>query len=452
MSKPSPPPASAPELPLTVRVERMVAGGSGFAHLPDGRALFVEGAFAGDLVSVTEVELARRHAHARAFSLIAPSAERRTSPCPHSMQCGGCDWIALNDAAQARHKLVLLGEALPRTAGLHDLGPLPPLTHAGSPLEYRDRVRLHIADDAALGFFAAGTHSHVPIERCAVCRPALNEALAVVRRLARAQPSLLTAFITLELRSSPADGSVNLHLEPRPDAPLAVEALEALRAQLPGSLSLSASGWTGSDERAHQRFPLPGGLELRLGPRSFSQVNWPINMRIIEALVEGALARGAESFCDLYCGGGNLTLPLLARGLEGVGVDQDARALRSARGAVRNLTETKTPESTPRAVFLRGSAAAVARRLGRDGRRFDLVVLDPPRQGAKQALGPLLGLEPRWIAYVSCDPATLARDLAGLLSAGCRLDSLQGFDMFPQTHHLETLVWLEGPTSHRSTR
>ena len=183
-----------------------------------------------------------------------------------------------------------------------------------------------------------------------------------------------------------------------------------------------------------QRFPLPGGVELRVSGAVFTQVNWAVNQRLVQALLDGAEQRGVSTFCDLYCGAGNFSLPLLARGMSGVGIEGSKLSIAAAKRA-------STEQGLTRVRFIAGDVKEALAKLPRAD-SFDLVLLDPPRSGAREVLPELIRRAPRHIAYCACDPVTLARDLRTLCDSGYILSSVSGFDMFPQTHHFETLAWL----------
>jgi 23S rRNA (uracil1939-C5)-methyltransferase len=185
-----------------------------------------------------------------------------------------------------------------------------------------------------------------------------------------------------------------------------------------------------------QRFDLGRQVYLLAAPGSFTQVNWDVNRLLIERVLEGAHARGARSFLDAYAGAGNFALPLLAAGLSGVAVEANAAAILAARAAAHR-------QALPSAGFIEEDVARWARREA--GQRFDLVLLDPPRSGVKQGLQHLAAMATSWLAMCSCNPVTLARDLRALIDLGFELDVVEAFDMFPETHHVETLVWLRAP-------
>ncbi|HEX7452278.1 MAG TPA: methyltransferase domain-containing protein, partial [Polyangiaceae bacterium] len=183
-----------------------------------------------------------------------------------------------------------------------------------------------------------------------------------------------------------------------------------------------------------QRYPLPGGVQLRVPGGGFNQVNWAVNQLLVQALLDGAERVSALSFCDLYCGAGNFSLPLLARGLVGLGIENSRSAIAAAKRAVKE-------QSLSSARFITGDVRVELEKLTR-AECFDLIVLDPPRSGARDVLPEVIRRAPGHIAYCACDPVTLARDLRALCDAGYALDRVTGFDMFPQTHHFETLAWL----------
>ncbi len=178
---------------------------------------------------------------------------------------------------------------------------------------------------------------------------------------------------------------------------------------------------------------LPGGQTTRLFiDGGFVQVNWAVNLELVSALVEGARERGIASFVELYAGAGNFTLPLLRAGLTGVAIEHAGASIRAARRAAR-------AQGMSDDAFVAGDAPRELER--RAKQKPDLVLLDPPRTGAREAVKPLLALGPRFIAFCACDPVTLARDVK-MLAAAYALDSVTAFDMFPHTHHVETLLWL----------
>ncbi len=413
---------------LELTVQKLVPGGDGFLRLPDGQAAFVRGGAPGDKLRVEQVERQRGALRIVAYQLLAPSALRVAPECPVAESCGGCDVMHLSRAAELEQKSHMLAETLERVGGV-EVQPAP-LATAGESHGYRSRVRFHVGQHGKLGFFARGTHQLVEVPGCLVADPRINQALSQIRRLARRFPGALAGFSDVELRAG--EGGVIARFVPKDGIrPIAAEPL--LRA-LGKELSVAAS------EREAQKIcekrMLPGETFVEIPADAFSQINVAVNAALVSSVVEGARARSLKSFCDLFAGVGNFALPLARAGLTGVMVERTPSAVQAAQraAAAQRISGLKTRSA---------DAARALTDLVREGQRFELVVLDPPREGAPEVVAGIVGLEPRAVAYVACDPVTLARDLKPLLGAGLRVVSVQGFDMFPRTHHFETLVWLE---------
>ena len=372
-------------------IDRLVAGGDGFLRAPDGRAAFVPGAFPGDSIRPAAIASKKRHLRVLRFELVEPSPDRVERPCAVA-GCGGCAWMGLNRPAQLRAKGAVLLECLRRLGGFVGLESVP-MHEAGPDLGYRSRVRLHRAG-GQLGFHASGSRRIVPVDRCAVACEPINEVLAGLDRGG--------APAEVELRASP----------------------DGVQVLVDGRLCAGP---------ASQRIDVPGAwLEVPAG--AFSQVNPHVNRALVAAVVEGARTRGVRAVADLHCGAGNFALALAAAGLSVRGCDVAAAGVQAAqRSAVSQDLD---------AAFAVSSAAAFAVSSAAAGHRAELVLLDPPRTGDREAAEALAADPPQHLAYVSCDPATLARDLRTLVDGGMVLDDVQGWDMFPHTPHVEALAWL----------
>jgi len=337
--------------------------------------------------------------------------------------------MTLSYPAQLNAKVGILRDALTRTGRFEAL---PELVFVASdqPLAYRSRIRLHVAADGRLGFFAQHSRDLVEIPGCPVADPELDQALLSLRSIASRHRTALASFSEVELRVAPAGPRLALRLVPTGrrfdvESPLVDELSKAFEVSI---------GDRSPAPEHDQRFPLPGGIELRVSGPAFTQVNWTVNQRLIQALLDGAQQREVQTFCDLYCGAGNFSLPLLERGLSGVGIEASKPAILAAKRAAAEHGLTG-------AHFIAGDVKETLAKLPRTD-RFDLIVLDPPRSGAREVIPELLRRAPRAIAYCACDPVTLARDLRTLCDSGYGLSAVSGFDMFPQTHHFETLAWL----------
>jgi len=411
-------------------VEKLVPGGDALAHLADGRVAFITGAIPGDSIRPLAIEAKKGHVRVTRFEVVAPSQDRVTPPCPVADACGGCDWMAISGPAQLEHKEELLRSALERTGGVSELPARLPFTASDAALGYRSRVRFQIDGEGRIGLFARGSRELVEMKACAVANAAINDALAVLRRVPK---DALAAFSEVELRCATEEPRLSVFLVPRVRGG-AGPSLGAVKAKAPPQWTIAVRGE--QDAGAAQRFPLACGTHVAALPGVFTQVNWAVNRALVESVLSGARARGVKRFLDAYAGAGNFSLPLLASGMVGMSVERDAGAVECARRAAAEL-------GLPQDGFVAGDAREKLRELSRRGERFDLVLLDPPRSGAKDVVDQVVRLGPSSIALCSCDPVTLARDVASLLARGYRFEEVRGFDMFPSTHHLEALAWIK---------
>jgi 23S rRNA (uracil1939-C5)-methyltransferase len=415
-------------------VEKLVPGGDALVHLADGRIAFVAGAVPGDSIRPLAIEAKKGHVRVTRFEVVSPSIDRVTPPCPVSEACGGCDWMAIAGPAQLVHKEQLLRSALERNGSVSGLPATLPFTASDDALGYRSRARFQVDGSGRIGFFSRGSHTLVEIPACAVVTAEINDVLATLRRVSK---DALAAFSEIEIRVAPTEPRVSVLLVPRIPGG-AGPSLKAVRAKAKATWAIAVRGEESGGQDV-QRFPLPAGTHIAALPGVFTQVNWGVNRALVEAVVAGARARGIRRFLDAYAGAGNFSLPLLASGMVGVSVEHDASAVECARLAAAEL-------GLPQEGFVAGDAREKLSELARAGERFDMVLLDPPRSGAKDVIEAAARLGAKAIALCSCDPATLARDVAGLAKRGFCLEEVRGFDMFPSTHHLEALAWLERST------
>lgn len=412
------------------KIDRLVPGGDGMARLEDGRVAFATGALPGDRIAVHELEKHKSFVRAKRWDLVEPSADRVEPPCPIADRCGGCDWMRLARPAQVAAKSSILHEALTRVGRFRDLPEIPVLV-AGRDLGYRTRLRLHVDATGKIGLYEKKSHYVVALDSCPVSHPEIDRALRVLRVLAEKHRHAMVAFKEIEIRIAPGGPPTTLWMIPHQNHR---EHTEDLLRELGKQFPVSVAGQTGGV--ADQRWPLPGDIELFAPPGAFTQVNWSVNLELVSKVLEGARERGVKSFLDLYCGAGNFTLPLLKAGLEGLGVDRVGAGIRAARRAAAHF-------GLDERVFVDADVSQEVERLVQTAQRFDLVVLDPPRTGAKDIAPRLAELSPRHLAMCSCDPPTFARDLRALVDSGFELESVLGFDMFPHTHHVEALAWLK---------
>lgn len=443
---------------ITLQIEDLAPGGEGVGHA-GGRAIFVPFTAPGDRV-VVEVVPGEGAAHAEPLELLTEGPVRQPPACPHfgpgGDRCGGCEWLHAMPLAQLAAKARTLREALRK------IGRLEPGSYrwggvlaSPTPLRYRSRAKLHLDRGAGrLVFFRRRSHEPVPVVECHLLVPGLERLRATLG------PAILAAGL------SPREVSLEWsELQGRGAALLALPAAgererrkgEALLADVPGlaGLVLQAEGaaphLVGDPVLLHERVPGDASAgRCRSRPDVFQQANRGANVLLVRAALDLLEPDGAEVL-ELYCGAGNFTGPLAARARAVAAVEQQGPALELARadlggGAARAAEPARTSGSVR---FFAGDALQVARAFARErgptARRFDAVLLDPPREGAK-GIGPVLrDLGVARAVYVSCDPATLARDLKGCVDAGLHVEAVLGVDLFPQTHHVEGLALVTSP-------
>jgi len=419
---------------LELQVEKAVYRGLGLAR-HEGRAVFVPRGLPGERLRVHVTSVEKGFARAQAEEVLVPSPSRRKAPCPHAESCGGCAYQELDYAAQLSLKRDVVTEAL-RRAG----APFPePVDIVASPEEgWRTRASMHFeiaGGDLRLGLHEEGTHKVVEIERCLQLSPAMSEAARGLKRAVAARPELWPRLTGLHLAEGTEAGLVATLevLMPASEA----QGLVSLRGALPGLTGLAGELvegqrrtyvlLMGSPRLAHQVL----GLRLSSHARSFFQANRFLVEPLAQAVLDLVPAEGPV--LDLYSGVGLFALPLAARGQEIRAVEIDETAADDAGENARRLGLALRVDRSDTREFL-------ARTPAREGQH---VVIDPPRTGAGLPVVELLAARrPPTIVYVSCDPATLGRDLAHFARLGYRADSLRLFDMFPDTFHVEAVARL----------
>lgn len=425
-----------------VRIERLVPGGQGMGRLDDGRPVFVTGAFVGDQILLQTAEDQRSFVKARQYAVAEESPERVVPACAECTRCGGCDWMWINEAEQLRAKGDLIRQALERIGKL-SVSESIEVHKSENTLRYRSRVRLQVKA-GKVGFFSRGSHELIEVTDCKVSSEALWDLVGLIRRAVSAAPAAFFGVAHIEARVF--DGG----LLPSERASVYFSIRETGKGSARVSEQLEAAT-SALRERALVRFSTEGpvvqsyspspGVTTRAPLGGFTQVNEAVNRLLVLRVLEEVKRKGSRRFLDLYCGSGNFSLPLLTQGLVGVGVEYSAEAVNAARAQAEK-------DGLPGAFHAEGCADYLARTRHAPG-SFDVVIVDPPRAGARDCVSHLLDLAAPLLLMIACDPASLARDLGELTRGGYRLLSVEGFDMFPQTHHVETLAILEGEQSAR---
>jgi 23S rRNA (uracil1939-C5)-methyltransferase len=431
-------------------IEDVAPGGEGVGRL-DGRAVFVPFTAPGDRV-VAEVPAGEGVAHAALVSVEAPGAARVEAPCRHfgpAQACGGCEWLHLAYAAQLAAKERTVVEALRRIARFEPGSyPLRPIVPSPAPLRYRTRAKFHHdREGGRLVFFQRRSHVPVALAECHLLVPgldALREAVGPALSAAR----LGVREVSLEWSEVEGKGAAFLRVAELGQA--ARDRAEALLGAVPalaGAVLQAEEGPVAVVGRPVLRQPRapgdPAAGVQRSRPDVFQQANRAANALLVTAALD-LLAPAGEDVLELYCGAGNFTGPLAARARSVAAVEVQGPALELARA---DRADDAARGGAADVRFFAGDALALARAFARErgptARRFGAVLLDPPREGAK-GIGPALReLGVARAVYVSCDPATLARDVRACVEAGLRVAAVVPVDMFPQTHHVEAVVLLE---------
>ena len=442
--------------PVELTVDKVIKGGLGLGRLPDGQVVMVPRVLPGELVRVQLRRKHKQYQEADLLEVLQPSDQRIAPACPVYETCGGCDFQHATYDEQLRLKNAILAETLCR-AGLCREKEIPvllgPPLASPQPFGYRQRIRLQVEQGRA-GYFGRQSHDLVPVSRCPLAGKAINSVLA---NLSASRPfhNLLSMASAIELLENSGHNSIILLIhytrKTRPGdhqaARLLCQALPSLEAvifDVEGQAKGPCFNDTGEISLSGLlvEFSLPAelcGRPLTLGlePGGFCQVNLGQNENCIKLLLDWTQEMKPGKALDLFCGMGNFSLPLSMQGWEVTGMDMQRSTIRSA------MRNAEIAGLADRCRFSQESATKATKRLLAEKATFDCLLLDPPRSGCAELIPLLPDLQARQIIYISCDPATLARDLVRLTQADYRLAWVSLVDMFPQTAHQETMVKLE---------
>ena len=429
---------------MEVRIEKLVYGGDGLAH-SDGNTVFVPLVLPGELVRIESVTKKKKFIRGRLQSVVEPSPERVAAPCPHFSRCGGCQYQHIPYDAQIRYKTQILRETLGRIGRIQWDGEIA--THASPPFGYRNRAQWKVQGGAGssnggatgaagIGYFEMGSNRLCAVTECSILSPRLQETLSLLRQMLSSTKALQD-IDEIEAFADSNDQKIllNLSADRLSGPPESIAA--ALRGAVPNVESIFIQ-----DRRA-DKFHLDGpgyvnyavgGTNFRVGHLSFFQVNRFMVEPLLQAVIAGTRGKLAV---DLFSGVGLFTVALTKQFERAIGVESNPAA---AKDLDANLKESGGTSPSSRNITAESF-------LSRWHEKPDLIVVDPPRAGIEpDALAHMKKLAPPRIHYVSCDPATLARDLAllvGTNGAGpYEIESMNLFDIFPQTYHMEVLVRL----------
>src|SRR5271170_476769 len=427
---------------LQLSIEKLVYGGEGLAHA-EGNTVFVPYVLPDEQVRASVRTRKKKLIHANLVEVEKASPSRISPTCPHFRVCGGCHYQHIEISEQVRQKKEILRETLSRLGGVQWTGPIE--EHTAEPYGYRNRAQwaFRAALPRAFGYFQAESAHLLPIDQCPVLSPRLAETFAQLQELARGN-SLPPGVLEIEAFADSADEKIALNIAferfPGPSKALSAN----FRAALPALESLLML------DQSKNRFELdgPGYLTQRAGEFTF-RVNhlsfFQVNRFLVEDLLQTIVrnAKGAYAL-DLYAGVGFFSLPLAKSFPKVVAVDANLSATRDLRQNAEAAGAAVISENEHTEEFLK-----------KPQEKPDFVVLDPPRAGlGAEAAARLVNLGAEDIAYLSCDPSTLARDLAVLTASSRKPEAAAAlehkyeitevhlFDLFPQTFHIETLVRL----------
>ena len=380
---------------LDLKIERIVPRGLGIGFA-DGSTIFVPLAAAGDVVRVRIAEAKKRTAFAEIVDVRQPSPDRITPPCPHFGVCGGCDFQQLSYEAQLAAKVGIIRDSLRRIGGIDyeaEINIIPSPNEFG----YRSRARWHAdGEDELIGYYARNSHDIVDVRTCPILTSPLEATLLSLKRSA---PWGKLTGDTSEIEAAEDGGTISLYSTEIGDSP---------------------------DEIATNVH----GIEFAYSARTFFQGNRSLIPTLIDLAIDGMSGTDA---LDLYSGVGLFSLPLASRFERVTGVEANA-------GSIRFAKRNKARAGLANVTFVRHEVGHYLAEYG--GSSLDLVLFDPPRSGADiETIRHLARIRPSHISYVSCDPAILARDVAIL--SNYSIAKITALDLFPQTHHVETVVHLE---------
>lgn len=445
---------------LTLRIERLSSDGSGVAHSADGEAVFVPGTAPGDEARVRIVKDCGRYAFGILDELLTPSPDRVPVDCLVAGPCGGCSLRHLDYAAELRAKQESVLDAFRRIGGLEvpvlDILPSPEVDR------YRNKVQFPVGADKngvpCIGFYAGRTHRIVPCPDCKLQPSMLNEignalcaffAQQGIRPYDEQSGKGLVRHIFL--RRGAHSGQIMVCLVcTRAKLPHAEQLCTALRGQFPAisTILLNVNAKNTNVILGSENHILYGpgyiedtlcGVPVRLGPLSFYQVNTLAAERLYGVAAQYAQLTPDDTLLDLYCGMGTIGLSMAEQCRELIGVEIVPEAIESAKANAARMGEAVAAKSR----FFCADAGQAATQLAAEGLHPDIVMLDPPRKGCDEAtLSAVVRMAPRRVVYVSCNPATAARDAAWLEKNGYHTEKVQPVDLFPRTKHCETVVLL----------
>lgn len=435
----------------TVTIEGYGEGGMGVARI-DGRVVFVHGALRGEKCRVLILKTLKSVAFAKVLEVLEPSSERITPDCPYFPRCGGCTYRHIRYEEELRLKKQRVQDNLSRIGG-SDVT-VEEILGAQDTLRYRNKAQYPVSKDGAVGFYRARTHEVIECEHCLLVKPEADAAAEALReymqscRVAGYDEKTGRGLVRhLYIRSNAAGESLVCVLVNGDKLPKEDRLVTLLRDACPKctGIVLGTNTKKGNVILGDRYRTLWGsdrledtlcGKTFRLSVPSFYQVNRVQAERLYAKAIEFAGLTGQETVLDLYCGAGTITLALSDHAKKVLGAEIVPEAIDDAReNAARNGVKN--------AEFFCGDASDVAKKLARENLRPDVITVDPPRKGlAADVVESIAEMQPQRVVYVSCDSATMARDVKRLADLGYTAQRACAVDMFPRADHVETVCLL----------
>lgn len=435
----------------TVTIEGYGEGGMGVARI-DGRVVFVHGALRGEKCRVLILKTLKSVAFAKVLEVLEPSSERIESDCPYFPRCGGCTYRHIRYEEELRLKRQRVQDNLSRIGG-SDVT-VEEILGAQDTLRYRNKAQYPVSKDGAVGFYRARTHEVIECEHCLLVKPEADAAAEALReymqscRVAGYDEKTGRGLIRhLYVRSNAAGESLICVLVNGDKLPKEDRLVALLRDACPKctGIVLGTNTKKGNVILGNRYRTLWGsdrledtlcGKTFRLSVPSFYQVNRVQAERLYAKAIEFADLTGQETVLDLYCGAGTITLALSDHAKKVLGAEIVPEAIDDAReNAARNGVKN--------AEFFCGDASDVAKKLARENLRPDVITVDPPRKGlAADVVESIAAMQPGRVVYVSCDSATMARDVKRFADLGYTAQRACAVDMFPRADHVETVCLL----------
>ena len=432
------------------RVEGYTSEGLGVARI-DGQAVFVHRALRGEDCDILLLKVLKNAAFGKAVKAYAPSPHRAEPDCPYYGRCGGCDFRHMDRAEELDAKRQRVQDALRRIGGS---AVTVESIDGGEPLHYRNKSQYPVAADGSVGFYRARSHQVVPVERCLIQKPQADKAAQALRDYIRTygvscydEKTRRGLVRYLYIRTNGAGQSLLCVLVNGKKLPHEQELVALLRQAVPDAVGVVMGVNTqptgavlGTEYRtlwgADVLTDTLCGLTFRLSVPSFYQVNREMAEVLYDKAVEFAGLTGGETVLDLYCGAGTITQVMARHAGQVIGAEIVPEAIEDAK-------ENAKRNNIANVAFFCGDASAVAADFAAKGLRPDVICVDPPRKGlTPEVVQAAAQMAPRRIVYVSCDPATLARDVKLFAQSGYEAVRAAAVDMFPGTANIETVVLL----------